>query len=189
MLAVLLGRFETDVILPLIPEVPAVLAPSFTKATDLVGVALGKSLVHSVVVLTLEKPSGRVCGINSRGSYLSLTFSSRFESSSNTLLLASTDFTMSDGGISLKSKSSKLWRNLKRSPTAASNFASASPPAALSAREPDHFSYFSSKERMRSSSVGDGGESSESDDDDERSDSGLGGGDAGGGAGTGLGDG
>ena len=96
---------------------------------------------------------------------------------------------MSDGGISLKSKSSKLWRNLKRSPTAASNFASASPPAALSAREPDHFSYFSSKDRMRSSSVGDGGESSESDDDDERSDSGLGGGEAGGGAGTGLGEG
>jgi len=186
--AVLLGRSETDGILPLIPEVPAVLALSFTKATDLVGVALGKSLVHSVDVLTLEKPSGRVCGTNSRGSYLSLTFSSRFESSSNTLLLASTDFTMSDGGISLKAKSSKLWRTLKRSPTAASNFASASPPAALNAREPDHFSYFSSKERMRSSSVGDG-ERSESDDDDERSDSGLGGGDAGGGAGTGLGDG
>jgi len=39
----------------------------------------------------------------------------------------------------------------------ASSFASASPPAALNALEPDHFSYFSSRERILSSRLGDCG--------------------------------
>lgn len=102
-----------------------------------------------IIELTFSTP------VNSRGSYFSLKFSKRFESSSNTLRLASTDFTMSDGCTSCRSRSSSLWRNLKRSDAVASSFASASPPAALNAREPDHFSYFSSSDRILSSRLGD----------------------------------
>ena len=50
--------------------------------------------------------------------------------------------------------------NLKRSVALASSLASASPPAALKALVPDHFSYFSSRERIRSSRLGDNGANS-----------------------------
>lgn len=95
--------------------------------------------------------------VNSLGSYFSLKFSRRFESSSNTLLLASTDLTMSLGCTSCRSKSSNLCRNLNLSETVASSLARASPPAALNALDPDHFSYFSSRERILSSRLGDWG--------------------------------
>lgn len=95
--------------------------------------------------------------VNSRGSYFSLKFSNRFESSSNTLLFARTDLTMSEGCTSWRSISSNLCRNRNLSEALASSFASASPPAALNALEPDHFSYFSSRERILSSRLGDCG--------------------------------
>lgn len=95
--------------------------------------------------------------VNSLGSYFSLKFSKRFESSSNTLLFARTDFTMSLGCTSCRSKSSNLCLNLNLSDALASSFARASPPAALNALEPDHFSYFSSRERILSSRLGDCG--------------------------------
>lgn len=95
--------------------------------------------------------------VNSRGSYFSLKFSNRFESSSNTLLFARTDFTISEGFTSRRSKSSSLCRIRNLSEALASSFARASPPAALNALEPDHFSYFSSRERILSSRLGDCG--------------------------------
>lgn len=99
--------------------------------------------------------------VNSRGSYFSLKFSRRFESSSKTLRLASTDLTMSEGCTSCSSMSSNLClkRNLSVALLVGSNLASASPPlVAFKLREPEyHFSYFSSNERMRSSKLGDCG--------------------------------
>lgn len=53
--------------------------------------------------------------------------------------------------------SSNLWRNLNRSVVLASIFVIASPPTELNALEPDHFSYFSSRERILSSRLGDCG--------------------------------
>lgn len=110
-----------------------------------------RPLVPPMIELTFNTP------VNSRGSYFSLKFSNRFESSSNTLRLARTDFTMSDGCTSCKSRSRSLCRNLNRSDAVASNLASASPPAALNALDPDHFSYFSSSDRILSSRLGDCG--------------------------------
>jgi len=64
---------------------------------------------------------------------------------------------MSEGCTSWRSKSSNLCRNRNLSEALASSFARASPPAALNALEPDHFSYFSSRERILSSRLGDCG--------------------------------
>lgn len=95
--------------------------------------------------------------VNSFGSYLSLRFSKRLESSSKTLRFASTDLTMSEGCTSWRSRSRSLCLKRKRSEVCESNLARASPPWALRAREPDHFSYFSSRDRIRSSRLGDWG--------------------------------
>jgi len=125
----------------------------------------------------------RITGTNSLGSYLSLTFSSRLESSSNTDGLASTDLTISDGWISFRSKSRSLCLDLSLSVT----LDTASAGWLQNVREPDHFSNISSNALTRSASVGEGGEISESEDDGDGSDGGLGGGEAGGGTAFGLG--
>jgi hypothetical protein len=123
--------------------------------------------------------------VNSFGSYFSPTFSNLFKSSSKTDLLAITDLTISEGCTSFRSRSSSLCLSLNFS-RVASNLARASPPEALSALEPDHFSYFSTSDRIRSSNEGLGGVMSLSLEFELRL-GGRGGGDAGGGTCTGLG--
>jgi hypothetical protein len=97
-----------------------------------------------------------LAGMNSLGSYFSPKFSSLLESSSKTDLLARTDLTMSDGWISLGSRSNSLCLVLR---VEGSSFVRLF-------LEPDHFSYFSSRERSLSSHSGEGGEGSESDDEE-----------------------
>lgn len=139
---------------------------------------------------------GLVTGTNSLGSYLSLTFSSRLESSSKTDRLARTRLTISEGFIPAKSKSRHLCLDLRRSVTELSTLDRASPPDAQLARFPVHCSYiFSSALTLSSKEWSVVGEclgelrfpESESEDEDEGAEGGLGGGEAGGGAGLGLG--
>lgn len=139
-----------------------------------------------------------VAGTNSLGSYLSLTFSSRFESSSKTDRLARTRLTISDGLMPGRSKSRHLCLERSRSVTELSTLDRVSPPDAQMALEPVHCSYILSSALTRSSRewsvVGEClGElmlpPSESDDEGDGAEGGrrVGGGDAGGGAGLGLG--
>lgn len=126
---------------------------------------------------------------NSFGSYFSPKFSKRFESSSNTLRFASTDFTISDGGTSFKSTSKSLCLKRNFSDIDASIFARVSLPVVDSDLEPDHFSYFSTTDLIRSSNEGSDGLAGAASlsDELELSDGGRGGGEAGGGTCTGLG--
>lgn len=139
-----------------------------------------------------------VTGTNSLGSYLSLTFSSRFESSSKTDRLARTRLTISDGLMPGRSKSRHLCFERNRSVTELSTLDRVSPPDAQMALDPVHCSYILSSALTRSSRewsvVGEClGElkfpPSESDDEGDGAEGGRrdGGGDAGGGTGLGLG--
>lgn len=139
--------------------------------------------------------SALVTGTNSLGSYLSFTFSSRFESSSKTDRLPRTRLTIPDGFIPARSRSRQGCLDRSRSVTELSTLDRASPPDAQMALDPVHCSYILSSALTRSSRewsavgecLGELRAVSESDEEGEGADGGRGGGEAGGGAGLGLG--